>query len=44
MPEVQTGEADSKEEHEEDAGDHEEDQLGHLGCLSQEGSDHNENY
>ena len=44
MPEVQSSEMGSKEEQDEEAGDQEEDQLGHLGCLSHEESDHNENY
>ena len=41
MPEVQSGEIDPKEGQESEIADQEEDQLGHLGCLSQEESDRN---
>jgi hypothetical protein len=41
MPEVQSGEVDPKERQEEEVVDQEEDQLGHLGCLSDEGSECN---
>jgi hypothetical protein len=40
MPEVQSGEIDPKEGQESEIADQEEDQLGHLGCLSHEESNH----
>ncbi len=41
MPEVQSGEIDPKERQESEMVDQEEDQLGHLGCLSYERYGHN---
>jgi hypothetical protein len=41
MPEVQSAETDPKERREMREADQEEDQLGHLGCLSHEGRNYN---
>jgi hypothetical protein len=41
MPEVQSSEICSEEKQDEEIGDQEEDQLGHLGCLSHKGHNHN---
>jgi hypothetical protein len=43
MPEVQSSEVDPKERQEAETADQDEDQLGHLGCLSHEESDHDNN-
>jgi hypothetical protein len=44
MPEVQSSEVGYKEEQQEEVGDQEEDQLGHLGCLSHEKHRFSNNY